>query len=67
MAADDDPIMAAAAAPDLAEQLVDLPLEVLYDLGLAPAVRLAAGDARLDAEALDRVADACWRAITRPT
>jgi len=64
MAADGDPIMAAAAAPDLADRLVDLPLEVLYDLGLAPAVRLAASDVDLDAAALDRVADACWRAIT---
>lgn len=66
MAADGDPIMAVAAAPDLASQLVDLPFEVLYDLGLAPAVRLAAGDLDLDVVALDRVADACWRAITRP-
>ena len=66
MATDGDPVMAAAASPDLAAQLVDLPLEVLYDLGLAPAVRLAAGDLELDPAALDRVADACWRAVTRP-
>jgi AcrR family transcriptional regulator len=66
MAADGDPIMLAAVAPDLMMQLVDLPLELLYDLGLAPAVRLAASDLELDPAALDRLADACWRAITRP-
>ena len=66
MAADGDLIMAVASAPDLAEQLDDLPLEVLYDLGMAPAVRLAASDLPLDAAALDRLADACWRAISRP-
>ncbi len=66
MAADGDPIMAVASAPDLASQLADLPLEVLYDLGLAPAVRLAASAVDLAPAALDRVADACWRAVTRP-
>ncbi|MGZ4706234.1 MAG: TetR/AcrR family transcriptional regulator [Acidimicrobiales bacterium] len=66
MAADGDPIMAAAAEPDLAARLVALPIEVLYDLGLAPAVRLAASDLQLDAAALDLLAAACWRAITVP-
>jgi hypothetical protein len=66
MAADGDPVMAAAATPDLAERLVALPLEVLYDLGLAPAVRIVASEIELDGPGLDRLADACWRAITEP-
>jgi hypothetical protein len=66
MEADDDPIMAEAARPDLAAQLAPLPVEVLYDLGFGPAVRLAASGESPDAETLDALADACWRAITRP-
>jgi AcrR family transcriptional regulator len=62
----DDQLMAAATAPDLAALLVDLPVEVLYDLGLGPAVRLAASGIRLPREGLARVAGACWRAISLP-
>ena len=29
--------------PDVAARLLPLPLEVIYELGLSPAVRLAAG------------------------
>ncbi len=65
-----DPLIAAAAAPDLAPLLADLPGEVLYDLGFGSAIRLAAradGPADLvDPAAADRLIDACWRAITRP-
>jgi TetR/AcrR family transcriptional repressor of multidrug resistance operon len=60
-----DPILVQARAPDLAAALADLPLEVLYDLGIGPAVRLAASGARLSPRQLDLVADAAWRAITR--
>jgi AcrR family transcriptional regulator len=66
MEAEDDPIMAEAARPDLAAQLAPLPGEVLYDLGFGPAVRLAASGKSPDAEMLDALSDACWRAITRP-
>lgn len=64
LARGDDPILAAAAAPDMAAELLPLPPDVLYELGLAPAVRLAAHEAELsDAEA-STVAAACWRAIS---
>lgn len=66
MARDGDPLIEAAAAPDIAARLLPLPVEVLYELGLAPAVRLAAHDP-VPAEAdLGAIAAACWRAISRP-
>ncbi|HEV2243308.1 MAG TPA: helix-turn-helix domain-containing protein [Streptosporangiaceae bacterium] len=64
--ADGDPLVAQAAAPDAAAWLLPLPLEVIYELGLSPAVRLAAGGTELTEEQLSQIADACWRAITRP-
>jgi AcrR family transcriptional regulator len=66
MAGEGDPLIAEAAAPDIAARLVPLPLEVLYELGLAPAVRLAASGAELRRAELEAAADACWRAISRP-
>lgn len=63
---DGDPLVAAAAAPDIAPLLADVPLEVLFDLGFGPAIRLAAGGSHLTEAELDRVAAACWRAITKP-
>lgn len=64
----EDPLLVAAAAPDMAVLLTDLPPLVLYELGFAPVVRLVAGGgmAALDAPALERVIAACWRAVTRP-
>lgn len=64
----DDPLMAAASTNDMVEVLVDLPPDVLYDLGFGPAVRLAAsraGEPPLDEDELARLVEACWRAITR--
>ena len=61
-----DPLRDQAAAPDIAERLLPLPLEVIYELGLGPAVRLAAAGTRLGERELRATADACWRAITRP-
>ena len=66
MAVADDPLLAQASAKDLAAKLLPLPADVLYELGLAPAVRLAAGEAKLGERDLGAIADACWRAITRP-
>ncbi|HKH18799.1 MAG TPA: TetR family transcriptional regulator [Solirubrobacteraceae bacterium] len=66
LAGDGDPLLEQAATPDIAAWLLPLPLEVLYELGLAPAVRLAAGGAELGENALGTIADACWRAISRP-
>jgi AcrR family transcriptional regulator len=62
-----DPLAAQAAKPDIAAQLLPLPLEVIYELGLSPAVRLAADETELTDEQLDEIARACWRAISRPT
>jgi AcrR family transcriptional regulator len=66
----DDPLLAAIAdselGGELARRLAPLPMLVLYDLGLGPAVRLAASSVALSPADLDAVADACWRAISRP-
>ncbi|NNF63002.1 MAG: TetR family transcriptional regulator [Acidimicrobiia bacterium] len=49
----------------LFKELVDLPPVLLYDLGLGPAIRLAAGDGlSLSDDELDEVAAACWRAVS---
>jgi hypothetical protein len=45
-----DPLVAQAATPDVAARLLPLPLEVIYELGLSPAVRLAAGGTELTEE-----------------
>ena len=61
-------LMTTPAVAAIAEAVADLPLEVLYLLGLGPAVRLAArvDEHGLDARQLDEVAAACWRAVTVP-
>ena len=66
MESEDDPLLAVAGVPEVAELLLPLPLEVIYELGLAPAVRLAAAGEELGDDELTTVADACWRAISLP-
>lgn len=66
LAREGDPILEQAAAPALAARLLPLPLDVLYELGLAPAVRLAASGTQLSDAELEAVSEACWRAVTRP-
>jgi AcrR family transcriptional regulator len=61
-----DPLVAQAAKPDIAARLLPLPLEVIYELGLNPAARLAASGIELTDEQLGEIADACWRAISQP-
>lgn len=61
---EDDPLVAQVRTPDLAARLRPLPLEVLWDLGLGPAVRLAATEQPLTAAQRAEVADACWQAVT---
>jgi AcrR family transcriptional regulator len=63
---EDDPLLAQASAPDLVAELLELPLDVLYELGFAPAVRLAAAGIELGDAELETAAAACWRAITKP-
>ncbi len=65
MARDGDPQVDAAGAPPIPALLQPLPLEVLYELGLAPAVRLAASGEKLTRDQLEAIADACWRAVSR--
>jgi AcrR family transcriptional regulator len=64
--AEDDPLIAIATAPDFSALLAPLPQEVLWELGLAPAVRLAAAQIRLSRKELELTAGACWRAIASP-
>lgn len=59
----DDPLTATAQA--MAEHLVALPLEVVYDVGIAPAVRLAASELELGRGQLSTLVDSCWRAVRR--
>jgi AcrR family transcriptional regulator len=66
LAVQDDPLLAVTEEPDMAALLLPLEVEILYELGLAPAVHLAAGGADLDDHALPLAAHGCWRAITRP-
>lgn len=58
---DDDPLTRLAA--EMAPHLVDLPIEIIYQLGLAPAVRLATAEHDLEEPQLSKVVDSCWRAI----
>lgn len=66
LAGENDPLVAQAALPDLAARLLPLPLDVLYELSFSPAVRLAASGIELTPAQLDEIADACWRAVSRP-
>lgn len=59
----DDPLTRTAEA--LAARLVDLPIEVIYDLALAPAVRLVASGTGLSADQLETLVESCWRAVKR--
>lgn len=59
----DDPLT--SAAEELRTHLVDLPGEVLYDLSLAPAVRLVASGTTLSGADLSTVIESCWRAVAR--
>jgi AcrR family transcriptional regulator len=62
----DDRLLALASAPEFVAELLPLPLDVLYELGIATAVRLAAAGAELSDAELEAVVAACWRAITKP-
>lgn len=61
----DDPLN--RLAEDLADNFVDLPAEILYDLALAPAVRLVAGEVSVDSEQLGTLIESCWRAVSATT
>ncbi len=63
---ENDPVLAQVALPVFAARLLPLPVDVLYELSLSSAVRLAAGGIELTQAQLDTIADACWRAVSRP-
>lgn len=63
---DDDPLLAQVALPDVSARLLPLPLDVLYELSLGPALRLAASRIELTESQLVETAAACWRAVSRP-
>lgn len=60
----DDPLVEAAAAPDLAAALRPLPFLALYDVAIGPAVRAVARGDDLDEATVDALVEACWRAAT---
>lgn len=64
LAMPDDRLLAAVTDTELGKRLVPLPPEVLYELGIAPAVRLATAAKPLPPDELHLVAGACWRAIS---
>lgn len=61
-----DPLGEQAAAADVSARLVDVPMEVIGVLAFGSVVRLVAAGVDLSEAELDVVADATWRAITRP-
>ncbi len=61
----DDPL--SEMAHGLSSVLVDLPTEILYDLSLAPVVRLIASGTSLSDHEIDTLVEACWHAIHKPT
>ncbi|MGD8683625.1 MAG: helix-turn-helix domain-containing protein [Chloroflexota bacterium] len=61
----DDPLLAAAA--ELKAVAIDLPVAVLWDLAVGPAIRLAAdASTTLTANQRTELAEACWRALRKP-
>lgn len=60
-----DPLTTIAAASDLQELLVPLPLDVIYALSFGVAVRLIAGGISLKPEELELLVQSTWRAVTR--
>lgn len=54
-------------ARELSSMLVDLPIHILYDLSLAPVVRLVASGTELTEAEIETLIEACWRAVNRPT
>jgi AcrR family transcriptional regulator len=67
LADESDALVAQVTMSDLLALLLPLPVDVLYDLALGPAVRLAAAGQDLAPSQLEQIAAACWRAVTVPT
>lgn len=64
VAGGDDPLMVELTRSYLWSSFVELPVMVLSELGLAPAVRLAAQGLSLEPVQVRAVAHGCWAAVT---
>lgn len=62
-----DALLAEVTTSGLRDVLLDLDDTLLYELALAPAVRLAARPEPLDDDALDTLANACFTAASKRT
>jgi TetR/AcrR family transcriptional repressor of multidrug resistance operon len=60
-----DPLLAEAMRPDVAELLVQLPLELIYSLTFAIPIRMAAAGIEIDDSSIATLIEASWRAIAR--
>lgn len=61
--ADDD--LLTRMAEQLSSKLVALPIHVLYDLSLAPVVRLVASDVDLSELEMTTLIESCWQAVSK--
>lgn len=61
-----DALALAASEPEMARRLLPLPLEILHEIGLAPAIQLAGRRFDLSPRQLEVIAAACWHGISRP-
>lgn len=59
-----DPLGEQAAAADVVDRFVDLPMEVVHTLTFGALVRLAAAGIDLTDDELDHLAAATWRSVT---
>lgn len=66
-ALDAEAILTTPQMETLMAAMIDLPIVLLYDLGLGPAIRVAAAQIELTADEIDLLAAACWRAVSGPT
>lgn len=53
-------------AQGMSSVLVDLPPDVLYDLSLAPVVRLVAAGTSLSPREIETLIESCWHAVHKP-
>lgn len=62
--AEGDRLSEEASRSDMVSLLVPLPFDILFSLGLGPAIRLVASGIELSDGELETLIDSCWKAIT---
>ena len=67
LVASGDPLGELARSDAFADVVIDLPPPVIYSLSLGVAVRLVAAGIRLQDQEIDRLVEATWRAVTKPS